>query len=486
MTKKSQTPGASPQLGFTEALTAKIDGWFYRAHGGREMFPVPWAPSEMPFDRTIPEYAKERHLPVGMVTGAGVGFLLLGWSFHAKVLAALGAALLMMVGLAWRRTWKQCGQLQFGLPASRCKLHERDELQLNVHVTNTGATTSEPAMLHCVFAGSIEPEQYATVEPLAKGERATLTFRYKLDRGMGEFRVDALALVVRDPLGMYARSIRENVDFTVEVVPEESTMEPLQVHVAGATMHSGVFEAKLSGDSPTFLGLRPFRSGDSIRRIDWKRSQRHRELVVREYERLNSTDATIILDTRSLGVFEYGSLNSFELMRDTVLAVVKSLLEQQIRVRLVTQELSTEMNKGRMHFDLIIDLVRTLRGGADGSYEALVKDTMEIVPPDSVVIPMFFQAGVDLGQLVELLLTAEHNRIETIPIMINTESFEAAITVAANFSSEQQSALAYVKKNHISGSTGQHHAGTIPDQLMEKTIVIGAGETITSVYRRGH
>ena len=470
---------------FTDQLSSKIEGWFYCAPGGREINDPPWVVESKTFDHVIPSYARERHLPVGPLVAGGLLALLLGLSINAKVLSASGAALLTMIGLAWRRTWLQCGQLKIEHQSRRLKLHEQEELSLSFVVLNTGKTQSESAVLYCRFGGAVESECYLSVPPLKKDERKILTARYKLDKGMGEYRVEALSLVLRDPLGLFWRSVSESTDILVEVVPEEQTMEPLKINVSGRTMHSGVFEAKSSGDSPTFLGLRPFRSGDSIKRIDWKRSQKQRELVVREYERLNSTDATIVVDTRGIGLFEFGAINSFESLKDTVIAIVRSLLDQQIQVRIVTSRFATDMAKGRAHFDLIVELLATMKPDSDESYQVLFGETLEMVQPDSLVVPVFLKAGVSMAGLLELFVSAEFNRIDVIPVIIDTETYESAIVEKANFSPDQVSALEYIKQRHVTGSNSQARDFQILDHLLEKTIIIRAGETISSAYRRG-
>ena len=108
-----------------------------------------------------------------------------------------------------------------------------------------------------------------------------------------------------------------------------------------------------------------------------------------------------------------------------------------------------------------------------------------MVQPDSLVVPVFLKAGVSMAGLLELFVSAEFNRIDVIPVIIDTETYESAIVEKANFSPDQVSALEYIKQRHVTGSNSQARDFQILDHLLEKTIIIRAGETISSAYRRG-
>lgn len=453
-------------------LSSIIERWFQKTSNGRDFVPLPWEVNEFSRGQAVPFYTRERLINPALLVGMSLGFFLFGWAFHAKVLAGLGAGILTCLLMAWQKVWTQSGRLHVNSQPIRKKYHERDFAEIAVPVLNAAKTQSEPALLQVVFEGSTLPEQYLEVPKLQPGERRTILARFRLDRGMGEFRVTSCRLAVRDALGLFKRAVAVNLDVTIEVVPEDSTLPPLAIHVAGSTMHSGVFEAKSSGDSPTFLGLRPFRSGDSIRRIDWKRSQRHQELVVREFEKLNSTDATILIDSRLIGVFEFAALNSLELVRDTTIALVRGLLDRQIRVRLCTESVVTEMSKGRMHFELILEIIKNLLPQAQMPFEDLVRRTLENVPPDSVFIPIFFDVGNDLKSLFQTFQLAEHNRVEVIPVMVDTESFERRIVHDANLTKEQRDALAFMKSQFLNVPFIE----AIPDHIREKMLVLRAGK----------
>ena len=57
----------------------------------------------------------------------------------------------------------------------------------------------------------------------------------------------------------------------------------------------------------SFAGTRPYRDGDSLKRIHWKQTIRTRELHTRQYEQASDTEVTILLDDQAPAIFLPGN-----------------------------------------------------------------------------------------------------------------------------------------------------------------------------------
>jgi uncharacterized protein (DUF58 family) len=95
-----------------------------------------------------------------------------------------------------------------------------------------------------------------------------------------------------DPLGFF-RDVRSVADATVLLVlprfkslPDRTPPRELEAATA----------APRSGSGNELFGIREYRPGDSLRRIHWRSSARHGELVVREYEPPGMRTVTILVD----------------------------------------------------------------------------------------------------------------------------------------------------------------------------------------------
>jgi uncharacterized protein (DUF58 family) len=163
---------------------------------------------------------------------------------------------------------------------------ETDTLGLTVRLRTTGAARG-PA-----WAGGLAGDN-------------KITFGTGLVPGTGWSRVELLRTVRRgpvgatgwsvgtsDPLGFF-RGQRSSPDSEVALVLPRfvSLSERRRARELEAAM-----AAPRAGSGNELFGIREYRAGDSLRRIHWRSSARHGELVVREYEPPGLQTLTIAVD----------------------------------------------------------------------------------------------------------------------------------------------------------------------------------------------
>jgi uncharacterized protein (DUF58 family) len=153
-------------------------------------------------------------------------------------------------------------------------LFEGDGLEMEVGLDTTGAPRG-PARL-VGFIGSEQVTAATGLVPRA-GWRRGIELR-ALRRGP----VGARALVVEssDIAGLF-RGRRPSSDAEVALVLPRFTS--LAGKVQARELEASVASPR-SGSGTEMFGVREYRPGDSLRRIHWRSSARHGELVVREYE----------------------------------------------------------------------------------------------------------------------------------------------------------------------------------------------------------
>ena len=153
-------------------------------------------------------------------------------------------------------------------------IFEGDGLEIEVGLDTSGAPRG-PARL----AGFIGSERIAAATGLVprSGWRRTLALP-----GLRRGPVDARAFVVEssDLAGMF-RGRRPSPDAEVALVMPRfaSLSSKPQTRELEASV-----AAPRAGSGTEVFGVREYRPGDSLRRIHWRSSARHGELVVREYE----------------------------------------------------------------------------------------------------------------------------------------------------------------------------------------------------------
>ena len=153
-------------------------------------------------------------------------------------------------------------------------IFEGDGLEMELGLDTAGAPRG-PARLTGLIAGA----QLSA----ATGLVPKSGWRHPVElHAMRRGPVGARAWVVEssDPLGMF-RSRRTNPDAEVALVLPR--FASLAHRPQARELEAGV-AAPRAGSGTELFGVREYRPGDSLRRIHWRSSARHGELVVREYE----------------------------------------------------------------------------------------------------------------------------------------------------------------------------------------------------------
>lgn len=153
-------------------------------------------------------------------------------------------------------------------------IFEGDALSMEIGLDTTGAARG-PARL-VGFIGSQEISAATGLVPRS-GWRQGVELR-----GLRRGPVDARAWVLEssDFAGLF-RSRRANPDAEVALVLPRFTS--LAGRPQARELEASV-AAPRAGSGTEMFGVREYRPGDSLRRIHWRSSARHGELVVREYE----------------------------------------------------------------------------------------------------------------------------------------------------------------------------------------------------------
>ena len=442
---------------------------------------MPWDAEDFSSNKKLPHYKKPYRAPAKVILWIFLLLTLCAYLFNLPVAGAIGAGGLTLWILSCRDGWTQSGTILIQANALSFRAHENEDFNLRLKIKNQSHSRLNPSYIFIKFPGAIKQHQVFCLAGLDGLKERFIDVQFKLDAGMGVYKLLEIPVVTRDHFGLMPRCVIHKVDITVEVMPAYATMPPLKLQVAGKTSHSGAVEARMSGDSASFLGLRPYQYGDSIRRIDWRKSERFNDLIVREFERLNSTDAIIFIDQRSVGAFEFEGLKSYEHLKDTVITLCRTLMEQRVRVKIITPDLITGFGKGDRFFEYICDTVRDLEPISIEPYDRFVMRHRDLVPAYSLVLPIFCGIHIDINSLLECFLMWDSVRAQVIPIAIDISRFDRKISASTTFDKKEKLELNLLR-NLYGGLTFGLPFDNLARKISEKTIVIGPGETIGQVY----
>lgn len=121
------------------------------------------------------------------------------------------------------------------------------------------------------------------VRPLARGEHATVSYRVTL-RERGTLRFLASTWRRQDPLGLFRWAVQLGEPSEVTVGPAVIDLGTQAAALVEALRPRGGHRRPAGFDPFELRELRPYVTGDDLRRVHWASSARRNELIVREPE----------------------------------------------------------------------------------------------------------------------------------------------------------------------------------------------------------
>jgi uncharacterized protein (DUF58 family) len=251
-----------------------------------------------------------------------------------------------------------------------------------------------------------DPPQAAVAEPVSNGE-VTLEVGVRSKR-WGLRSLERPTVTATSTVGAYRVQVTSVASQPVTTLPLREGFEAVDAVPRPAGL-VGLHRSRRPGEGTELAGVRPFRTGDRLRRINWAVSARTQELHVTSTWSDRDTEVVIMVDTGGeIGISEGidGRSSSLDTAVRAAAAVAEHYLRNGDRVRLIdTGSLfrGVRSGSGRAHLRRILDtLVHADRRGRQQDEEQLARRNR--VRSDSLVLvlsPLLRQAM--LGYIVTLV-----------------------------------------------------------------------------------
>lgn len=159
---------------------------------------------------------------------------------------------------------------------------------------------------------------------------------YTFEAARGSFRWQSLRVAASDSFGLFERELALPAPAGLEIRPKIRKLRPVALP-PGSTLHSpGSLPAHRAGSGTDFWGVREYRPGDPLRRLDWRLAARHpRRFFTKEFEQEEIADIGLILDARQKTEVRLGDESLFEHTAGATASLAEALLHQGHRVSLL-------------------------------------------------------------------------------------------------------------------------------------------------------
>ncbi|MFF8790595.1 DUF58 domain-containing protein [Streptomyces sp. NPDC015125] len=271
-----------------------------------------------------------------------------GRSFLAAGVAAvacsylLGQADLLRVGLLLAALPLVCvlvlHRTRYRVAGSRTLSPDRvpatAESRVRLRMENVSRLPTGVLMLQDRVPYVLGPRPRFVLDRVEAGGRREVSYRVRSDL-RGRYPLGPLQLRLSDPFGMCELTRSFSTVDTLTVVPRVEPLPPVRLAGEAAGYGDGRQRSlALAGEDD--LIPRDYRHGDDLRRVHWRSTARHGELMVRREEQPQKARCTVLLDTRAVAHPGAGPDSAFEWAVAGAASAAVHLLERGFSVRLLT------------------------------------------------------------------------------------------------------------------------------------------------------
>ncbi len=240
------------------------------------------------------------------VVASGVAFVAAyALSFRQLLYVAIALAALPLIALVLVRARRPRLSVTRSFSPHLIEAGSAATVRLLVH--NLGTTSTLRATwwdeVPWVVSGTAEGE-LPVLQPRGarysrRGNTAALEYVLRPPR-RGIFTVGPLVVQLGDALGFATTTYPVGTAQDVVVTPEVIALAETGLSVSAGDGESRLVQRRSVGDDDDSM-TREYRTGDAMRRVHWRASARHGDLMVRQEEQRSFPEARVILDTRGIG-----------------------------------------------------------------------------------------------------------------------------------------------------------------------------------------
>ncbi|MGZ3098671.1 DUF58 domain-containing protein [Streptomyces sp. H72] len=296
---------------------------------------------------------------------AAVCAYVLGQSDLLRVGLLLSVLPLLCATVLYRTRYRVAGSRRL----SPGRVSAGAEARVHLRVDNVSRLPTGLLMLQDRVPYVLGPRPRFVLDRVEPGGRREVSYRVRSDL-RGRYPLGPLQLRLTDPFGLCELTRSFSTYDTLTVVPRLEALPP--VRLSGEARGYGEGRQRslaLAGDDDVIP--RGYRHGDDLRRVHWRSTARHGELMVRREEQPQRARCTVLLDTRGLAYDGAGPDSAFEWAVSGAASVLVHMLERGFSVRLLTDTGDSVPGEGADGF----------AGASQGTADAagLMMDTLAVI-----------------------------------------------------------------------------------------------------------
>nr|BFD85330.1 DUF58 domain-containing protein [Streptomyces sp. Xyl84] len=388
---------------------------------------------------------------------AAVCAYLLGQSELLRVGLLLAVLPLVCAAVLYRTRYRVAGSRRL----SPARVPAGAEARVHLRMDNVSRLPTGLLMLQDRVPYVLGPRPRFVLDRVEPGGRREVSYRVRSDL-RGRYPLGPLQLRLTDPFGMCELTRSFSTHDTLTVVPRVESLPPVRLGGEARGYGDGRQRAlALAGEDDVIP--RGYRHGDDLRRVHWRSTARHGELMVRREEQPQRARCTVLLDTRAVAYRGAGPDSAFEWAVSGAASVLVHMLQRGFSVRLLTDTGSSVPGEGSDGF--------AVSGQESADAAGLLMDTLAVIDHSD---------GAGLSRAYDVLRGGN----EGLLVAFLGDLDEAQATMAARMRQRSGGAVAFVLDSEAWGRETAEGPGGPADRAAERLRMLhDAGWTAVSVPR---
>lgn len=287
--------------------------------------------------------------------------------------------------------------------------------RVQLRLENAARLPSAPLLVEDMVPYTLGSRPRFVLRRIEPGGSRAVAYRVRSDN-RGRYPLGPLTLRTADPLGLFELTRSFTTRHTLTVAPKVEALPATTLGTVWAGNGDG-HSAHAAAAGADDVGVREYHYGDELRRIHWRATAHHGEMMVRREEQTWHSRSTVLIDSRGFAHRGTGPSSSLEWAVSAGASAAVHLLQSGYTVRLATGSGTSALHVETD--DAVLDalaVLRPTRAGALPVHEAAEDGT------DSLLIAIL---GVLNEPDVADLARARPSSGTAVAFLLDTDSWAA-------------------------------------------------------------
>jgi uncharacterized protein (DUF58 family) len=234
----------------------------------------------------------------------------------------------------------------------------------------------------------------------------------------GRYSIGPLAVRITDPFGLVELARAFTITDTLVVTPKVIPLP--HVRLSGEWTGGGDSRTRsvaAAGDDD--VAPREYRHGDDLRRVHWRSTARHGELMVRREEQQWQSRGALLLDTRRHAHRGEGPRSSFEVAVSAAASIGVHLAHEGLGLRLITDQGAQHLTDSGLSYSLL-DTLAVVRNSTSRSLEHGVT-ALRQGGGDGLIVAVLGDVDPDEAQE---LARMRHGGVTAVAVLLDVRTWE--------------------------------------------------------------